>query len=215
MTGYILFKGFIIGILVSAPMGPIGLLCIQRTLNKGRWHGFASGIGATCSDLFYALLTCLGMGIVIDFIQNNQEILQIIGGLLLMIFGIYTYRSNPTKNLIKPKVAPVTYHQDTFTAFLLTLSNPFIIFLFLALFARFNFISDEYSFIPSLLLGLMGIAAGALSWWFLITYLIGKLRGNFNVRGLWLMNRVVGVVIMILSVIGIFFAIWEYHQKFV
>ena len=208
--GGILYKGFIIGILVSAPMGPIGLLCIQRTLNKGRWHGFFSGLGAATSDFFYALLTCLGMGIVIDFIQSNQEMLQIAGGILMMVFGIYTYRSNPSKGIQRPPTAPKNYFQDSLTAFGLTLSNPFIIFLFLALFARFNFLAEGKVF--SILLGLTGIAAGAISWWLLITYLVSKVRGNFNVRGLWIMNRIVGVVIIVLAVAGTGVAIWEYAK---
>ncbi|MDR1719075.1 MAG: LysE family transporter [Dysgonamonadaceae bacterium] len=203
----ILYKGFIIGVLVSAPMGPIGLLCIQRTLNKGRWHGFFSGVGATMSDIIYATITCLGMGFVIDFVEHNQSILQIIGSLLLLIFGYYIYHSNPSKSLRKQSESGnVTYHQDIATSFLLTLSNPFIIFLFIALFARFNFISVEEKLF-SMILGLCAVALGALSWWFLITTLIGKLRKNFNLRGLWIMNRIVGITVMVLSIVGIIFFI--------
>ena len=206
--GGILYKGFLIGILVSAPMGPIGLLCVQRTLNKGRWHGFFSGLGAACSDIFYALLTCLGMGIVIDFIQSNQEILQVVGGILMLAFGIYIYRSNPSKNLHRPPTAPKNYFQDALTAFGLTLSNPVVIFIFIALFARFNFLAEGKTF--SILLGITGIAAGAICWWFLITFLVNKVRNNFNVRGLWIMNRIVGVVIIAIAVVGTFVALWEY-----
>lgn len=79
LTLYTIIRGLAIGILVSAPMGPIGILCIQRTLNKGRWSGFVTGLGAALSDLIYALLTGLGMSIVIDFIEANQNILQILG----------------------------------------------------------------------------------------------------------------------------------------
>jgi len=208
--GGVIFKGFLIGVLVSAPMGPIGLLCVQRTLNKGRWHGFFSGLGAACSDMFYALLTILGMGIVISFIQSNQEILQVIGGILMMFFGIYIYRSNPSKNLHRPPTTTKNYFQDSATAFGLTLSNPFIIFLFIALFARFNFLAEGKIF--SILLGLASIAAGAVFWWFLITFLVNKVRGNFNVRGLWIMNRIVGVVIMIIAAAGTVAALWEYAK---
>lgn len=206
--GIILFKGIIIGILVSAPMGPVGLLCIQRTLNKGRWYGFSTGVGAVFSDIIYALLTCLGMGFVIDFIQSNQEVLQIIGSFLLMIFGIYIYRSNPSKSLQKPRENTKNYYQAALTSFFLTLSNPFIIFLFIALFARFNFISpDEKLF--SMIIGLSGIAIGALCWWFLITTLVGKVRNSFNLRGLWIMNRIVGCIIILLSIIGVILSIFS------
>jgi threonine/homoserine/homoserine lactone efflux protein len=203
----ITYKGIVIGILVSAPMGPIGLLCIQRTLNKGRWHGFFSGLGAAFSDLLYAAITCMGMGIVITFIEDNQSTLQIIGSILLLMYGIYTFLSNPSKNLTKTQEGTKTYShsQDAITAFLLTLSNPFIIFFYIALFARFNFILPDDK-LYSMILGLISIFIGALAWWFATTYLVGKLRRVFNVRGLWFLNKIVGVIIVILSVMGIVLA---------
>ena len=97
----IVSKGIIIGVLVSAPMGPIGMLCIQRTLNKGRWHGFVTGLGAALSDVIYAALTCLGMGVVVNFVEANQAPLQLIGSIVLGIFGYYIFQSNPTRNLKK------------------------------------------------------------------------------------------------------------------
>ena len=88
-------KGIVIGVLVSAPMGPIGMLCIQRTLNKGRWHGFVTGLGAALSDVIYTALTCLGMGVVVNFVAANQAPLQLIGSIVLGIFGYYIFQSNP------------------------------------------------------------------------------------------------------------------------
>ena len=97
----IILKGILIGICASAPMGPVGVLCVQRTLNKGRWYGFATGIGAAASDLIYALITGLGMSFVMDLITNQQNkfFLQITGSILLLGFGIYCWRTNPTKNM--------------------------------------------------------------------------------------------------------------------
>ena len=205
----IIQRGIIIGILVSAPLGPIGLVCIQRTLYKGRWHGFFSGVGAAFSDLFYALITCMGMGIVIDFIENNQVILQLVGSILLIMFGVYTYRSDPSKSFRKPKRSR-SYWQDTLSAFLVTLSNPLILFAFIALFARFNFISRDDK-MYSIALGVASIFAGALIWWFALSSIIGQFRGVFNTRGLIIMNRTVGVVIVVLSVIGLIVSIRELY----
>ena len=97
----LLCKGVLIGILVSAPMGPVGVLCVQRTLNKGRWFGFVTGIGACLSDFIYALITGLGMSFVMDFISNSHYIyiLQISASVILMLFGLYSFRSNPMKNV--------------------------------------------------------------------------------------------------------------------
>ena len=209
----ILYKGIIIGVLVSAPMGPVGLLCIQRTLNKGPWHGLFSGLGASLSDIIYATITCIGLGIVINFITKNQDVLQIIGGVLLLFYGVYIFRSNPSKNLQRPKESSITsYSQDTVSAFFLTLSNPFIIFLYIALFARFNFFSaDEKLF--SILFGLLSILIGALGWWALITFFVGKLRRVINVRGLWILNKIVGSVIIFVSVAGIVYSILDISER--
>lgn len=96
-----IFKGILIGIVASAPMGPVGVLCIQRTLNKGRWYGLVTGIGAAISDFIYALITGFGMSFIVDIINNNQNrfVFQILGSIMLMAFGIYCYRSDPTKKI--------------------------------------------------------------------------------------------------------------------
>jgi threonine/homoserine/homoserine lactone efflux protein len=202
----IITSGFIIGVLVSAPMGPVGLLCIQRSLNKGQWHGFFSGVGAAFSDLIYAGITCLGMGFVIDYVTGHQGMLQIVGSILMLAFGIYIFRSNPSKRLQKPKESGNSFYQDIVSAFFLTLANPFIIFLYIALFARFNFIVPDDKWF-SIMLGLSSLVGGALSWWLLITFIAGKLRKVFNVRGLWILNRIVGAVIIVLSALGFFYSI--------
>jgi threonine/homoserine/homoserine lactone efflux protein len=205
----IIYEGILIGVLVSAPLGPAGLLCIQRSLYKGRWHGFCSGVGVACSDFLYAMITSMGMGVVIKFIEDNQTTLQLVGSVLLMIFGVYIYRSDPSKSFRKPK-HNYSYSQDVLSAFLLTLSNPLIIFLFIALFARFNFISAGDN-LESIILGMVGIFSGALSWWFALTLVVGKLRRVFNERGLLIMNRTLGVVVLLLSLFGLLLSLLELY----
>lgn len=197
----IVSKGIIIGVLVSAPMGPVGMLCIQRTLNKGRWHGFATGMGATLSDVIYAALTCLGMGVVVNFVEAHQAPLQLIGSVVLGFFGYYIFQSNPTRSLRKQREKKLSFTQDFLTAFLLTFSNVLIVLLYIGLFARFGFVLPEHS-ACLLAVGIAGIGIGAVAWWLGITYIIAKLRKWFNVRGIWLMNRVVGSIIIGLSIIG-------------
>lgn len=194
-------KGFLIGILVSAPMGPIGMLCIQRTLSKGRWHGFITGLGAALSDIIYASLTCLCMGMVVNFVEANQRPLQVLGSIVLALFGAYIYQSNPVRNLRKKKEKKLSFTQDFVTAFLLTFSNMLIVLLYIGLFARFGFVLPEHS-AWMMLIGIGGIGLGAILWWFLITYFVSKLRRWFNVRGIWLMNKIVGSVILVVSIIG-------------
>ncbi len=205
-------KGFVIGILVSAPMGPIGMLCIQRTLSKGRWHGFITGLGAMVSDIVYAILTSLGMGVVVNFVEANQAPLQLGGSLVLAVFGYYIYQSNPVKNLRKQKERRLSFTQDFITAFLLTFSNVLIVLLYIGLFARFGFILPDHS--VGMIVGGVGcIGIGAVCWWLFITYIVSKLRKWFNVRGIWLMNRIVGSIIIALSIIGDVSVLLTYYIK--
>lgn len=205
-------KGLLIGILVSAPMGPVGMLCIQRTLSKGRWHGFITGLGAMVSDIIYAMLTSLGMGVVVNFVEANQAPLQLAGSLVLSAFGYYIYQSNPVKNLRKQKERKLSFTQDFITAFLLTFSNVLIVLLYIGLFARFGFILPDHS-LGMIIGGIVCIGIGAISWWLFITYIVSKLRKWFNVRGIWLMNRIVESTIIILSIIGIISVLLTYYIK--
>ncbi|MBR5804484.1 MAG: LysE family translocator [Bacteroidaceae bacterium] len=204
----LLIKGFIIGVVVSAPMGPVGVLCIQRTLNKGRWYGFVTGLGAALSDIIYALITGYGMSFVVDFIENPQTLyyFQLIGSIMLFCFGVYTFRSNPAQNIRPISATKGSLVRNFVTAFFVTLSNPFIILLFIGLFARFSFVLPE-RFLYEQSIGYLAILGGAITWWFAITYLVNKLRTRFDLRGIWLLNRVIGVVVMLASVISAIFTL--------
>jgi threonine/homoserine/homoserine lactone efflux protein len=203
----LIVKGLIIGVLVSAPMGPIGMLVIRRTLYKGRWHGFITGLGAALSDVIYAALIGLAMGFVVSFVESNQTILQLSGSAVLAGFGIYIYRSNPTKRLRKQKaLKKISLAQDFISAFFLTFSNVLIVLLYIALFARFGFIRTEYS-AWMILAGVISVGIGAILWWLITTYIIYKMRDWFNIRGLWLLNRITGSIIIAVSAIGFISAI--------
>lgn len=202
----LLVKGFIIGIVVSAPMGPVGVLCVQRTLNKGRWYGFVTGLGASLSDIIYALLTGYGMSFVFDFLNANIFYLQLFGSVMLLFFGIYTYRSNPIQSIRPVSNIKGTYLHNYVTAFLVTLSNPLIIFLFIGLFARFAFVLPEIP-VAEQLAGYLAIFLGAVTWWFGITFFVNKVRSRFNVRGIWIINRTIGVIVIVISALGLIFTL--------
>ena len=204
----VLIKGFIVGVVVSAPMGPVGVLCIQRTFNKGRWYGFVTGLGAALSDIIYALITGYGMSFVVEFIENPQTLyyFQLIGSAMLFGFGLYTFRSNPAQNIRPISANKGSLIRNFVTAFFVTLSNPFIILLFIGLFARFSFVLPERFFYEQSI-GYLAIVGGAITWWFLITYLVNKLRTRFDLRGIWLLKRIIGVVVMIGSVVSAIFTL--------
>lgn len=199
---YVLLRGFAIGVLISAPMGPIGMLVIQRTLNKGRWPAFFTGIGASISDMFYCILTGAGIAFITDFIAAQQLWLQILGSIAIAIFGIYLFRKNPTRQLRRNDVvAANTYWKDIVSGFLLTVSNPLILFFIIGLFARFNFLLPEFRYYHYIS-GYLSIAAGAIGWWFLVTFLVDKMRSHFNVRSLYLVNRIIGSILIGFALVG-------------
>ncbi len=202
----ILLKGFAIGVIVSAPLGPVGVLCIQRTLNKGRWYGFITGLGASVSDIAYALLTGYGMSFIFEYIDKNIFYLQLLGSIMLLIFGIYTFRSNPVQSIRPVSSSKGTYLHNFITAFAVTLSNPLIIFLFIGLFARFAFLQPGVLLFETIT-GYLAIALGALAWWFGITFFVNKLRTKFNLRGIWILNRIIGSIVMLVSVIALIYTL--------
>ena len=200
----LVFKGMLIGMIASAPMGPVGVLCVQRTLNKGRWFGLVTGIGAAVSDIIYACITGFGMAFVMDFVNNEQNkfYLQIVGSALLLAFGIYTWRSDPTKNIHTSGKQKGTLWYNTWTAFLVTFSNPLIIFLFMALFAQFAFVIPDRPF--EMFVGFASIVAGALLWWYGLSWLVDKVRTIFDDAGIRIINQVIGMVVIIFSVVSLF-----------
>lgn len=202
----IIWKGLLVGIVASAPMGPVGVLCIQRTLNKGRWYGFVTGCGAALSDIIYALLTGLGMSFLFDYLSQNVFYLQLFGSALLFFFGLYLFRSNPLHALHPPSGKKGTYLHNFVTAFLVTLSNPLIIFLFIGLFARFSFV-EPGELVSETLTGYLSIVAGALLWWFCITWFVDKVRNRFNLHGILYLNRIIGGIVMAVSVLGFIFTL--------
>lgn len=200
----LILKGLLIGIFASAPMGPVGVLCIQRTLNKGRWYGFVTGVGAAVSDIIYALITGFGMSFVMDFVTNPKYkfIMQISSSLLLLIFGIYCYRSDPTKNMHQSGKNKGSLWHNGITAFLVTFSNPLIIFLFMFSFGVFAFVIPDHPI--EMTVGYLSIISGALIWWFGLTWMVDKIRGKFDNNGILIINKVIGSLVIIFS-LAVFF----------
>lgn len=198
---YMIWRGIAIGVLISAPMGPVGILCVQRTLDRGRRTGLFTGIGAALSDLFYCLITGFGLSFTEVFIERNQNVIQIIGSAVLIAFGIYLFRKNPAGNIRQPNEPKGSDRRNILGGFLFTFSNPLIIFLIIGLFARFNFILPDIRFYHYII-GYASILAGALMWWWLVTWAIDKVRAHFNLRSMWLINRIIGSVILIFALVG-------------
>ena len=199
-----------IGIILSAPMGPIGILTVQRTINKGQKSGLFTGLGAAASDLFYCLLTGLGISFVTDFIEGNITMLQILGSVILIVYASYMILHNPANDRIKDTNDKDDNTRDAITGFLFTLSNPLILFLVIPLFARFGFPNPEVHHWYHIILGYILIAAGAMLWWTAITYIVDKVRSRFTRGSMWTINRIMGSLLLIISLYGLGTGLIEY-----
>lgn len=198
----LILKGLTIGIIASAPMGPIGILVVQRTLKKGRWYGFATGVGAALSDIVYAIVTGLGMSLVFDFIEKPSTMLylRLIGSIMLFFFGLWMFNTKPpAPHSSSGKLGSFTH--NGITGFLLTLSNPLIIFLFVALYARLNFVVPNHVWEQTL--GYAAIFCGALLWWACLTGALKSMKARLQIETLNFFNRLLGALVMCVS--GIMF----------
>lgn len=201
---YMILRGLIIGVVVSAPMGPVGIYCIQRTLDKGRLSGFYTGVGAAISDLIYCLLTGFGLSFIEEFINTHRSPIQLLGSIVLIFFGIWLMRKKPDGQIaLDADHGAPSREGDILKGFALTFSNPLILFLIIGLFAQFNFVIEDMKFYHYVL-GFIGIIGGALGWWWLVTHFVDKLRGHFNQRTMKMINTVIGVIILIFAGVGIF-----------
>lgn len=216
-----LFWGILIGIIVSAPMGPTGILVIQRTLNRGWLSGYLTGLGAVLSDLFYAILSTFLTAVVVDWIAQYQVTLQIVGSVAILAYAIYLWNSNPASGLAtNDRLSPTPglkvkgILKYFFSGFFLTFSNPAIVFLYIFLFARSNFLFEASSRNWWLyLVGFLAIIAGAVGWWTLITWVMKKVRNHFKPRTLMIINRTIAIVLAVIAVYGFGYAVWLlYHQ---
>lgn len=198
----LILKGLMIGIIASAPMGPIGILVVQRTLKKGRWYGFATGVGAALSDIVYAVITGLGMSLVLDFIEKPSTLLylRLGGSIMLFFFGLWMFNSRPpAPHTSSGKLGSFTH--NGLTGFLLTLSNPLIVFLFVALYARLNFVVPNHLWEQTL--GYAAIFCGALLWWVCLTGALKSMKARLQMETIKFFNRLLGALVM--GVSGIMF----------
>ena len=197
----IVLKGIFIGLCISVPLGPIGMLCVQRTFNRGRKYGIVTGLGATTSDLVYIVVSLFFLSFVVGIIDRHLFVFQLLGSLIVCVFGYFIFRSNPS---MQPKPnEPVSHNLfgDYVTAFGLTFSNPLILFVLIALFTRFDFIGEATTILQKMC-GIVAILCGATLWWCLLTFFVNKFRTKVNMRGLRIINQITGCIIVLIGCIG-------------
>ncbi|MBI9033652.1 MAG: LysE family transporter [Bacteroidales bacterium] len=194
-----IFKGLLIGITVSAPLGPVALLVIQRTLNKGHLPGVASGVGAGLVDSFYAVVAGLGFSFISDFLLGQQVIFRITGGIILVSLGLNMFFKNPVAQIRKMKMKQQKPFQDFLTTALLTLSNPMTIAFFGAVFAALSLDVNAPQGLQDMQLLLVGVLTGTMLWWVSLTAILNHFRSKIRLRTIISLNKITSIVIVILG----------------
>lgn len=199
----LLIKGIIVGLLASIPLGPIGIICIQRTINKGKLSGFLSGMGAASADTIFAAIAGFSLSFIISFIQEQQVIFQAIGGLIVFGLGIKIFYTNPVRQLRRHKRKQNNLMEDYLSVLLVTITNPLAVFLFIALFASLGVVVEGENILLSLV-ATSGVFIGAMLWWYILTTLVNIFRDKFRLKQLWWINKLSGAVIFTLGAVAIF-----------
>lgn len=190
----ILLKGILLGLLVSMPFGPIGIILVNRTLKRGFLSGFFSGIGLAFADTMLALLSGFGFAFILSFIEERRFIISLIASGLILGAGIKVFFSNPIKEFRRKDKVNKSLWRDFYSVFILAITNPFTIFVFVALFSGLNLKSSlQPSLIPVFLIP--GVFIGALTWWLFLSYFVNKFKKRIRLRTIIKINKVAGAVI--------------------
>lgn len=199
-----LIKGIIVGLGASIPLGPIGILCIQRTLSKGKWSGFATGMGAAISDIIFSAIALLGLAFVNDFLTTYREWVMLFGGAVVAGFGLKIFITNPIKQIKRVQEGNHQYIQDFASSFIMTITNPGAIFLIIGMFAFIGIDSGSYEFGLVLAPALLGVFIGTLGWWFTLSTVINIFRNKFRLKQLLITNWIAGTIIMAIGIVSLF-----------
>jgi len=188
---HFLLKGILLGFSIAAPVGPIGVLCIRRTISMGMLHGFISGLGAATADSLYGAMAAFGITIISNFLLDNQIYLHFIGGLFLIYLGYNTFISLPAEKAAEINAKGLI---DAYTSTLmLTLTNPLTIMSFLAIFAGLEIGTTNYT---SACFIVLGVFIGSALWWLLLSGGTNLLRAKLNSSQLVWINRISGLIIL-------------------
>ncbi len=193
-----MLKGFLVGVCASAPVGPIAILVIQKSLSKGHKAGFVSGLGASVVDTMYAFIAIFALAFAQQVIDKHHNLILLVGGAVLIMMGVYMAFSNPFRKMKadgSSNVSPKDFGQ----AVAMGLSNPMAIFVMFTLFAFFGLADDaphNWKIAPIIL----SVSAGSVTYWFSTSWLLSRFRKKFKMNTILIISRVTGAIIVIIGI---------------
>ena len=193
-----MLKGFLVGMCASAPIGPIAILVVQKSLSKGHKAGFISGLGASVVDTLYAFIAIFALAFAQKFIEEHQNAILLVGGVVLAIVGLTMAFSDPFRKMKDDGDSSVS-PKDFGQAVAMGLSNPMAIFVMFTLFAFFGLANDaphNWRVTPIIL----SVSAGSVTYWFSMSWLLSRFRKNFRMRTILWISRITGAIIVIIGI---------------
>lgn len=209
MHSWIWAQGTAIGFAVAAPVGPIGMLCIRTTLEKGRLAGFCAGLGASLADTIFAAIGALAISLAGNFLSMEQSWFKLLAAIFLIVFGLYLARKSGAVAENGDDVPPGLLAEFAVTLFL-TLANPATILSFAAVFAGVT-AGGGYALesMPALILG---VFIGAAAWWLTLAQIVGLIRHKISQPGLTMINRGAGLALAAFGLFNLAQLYWrQYH----
>jgi threonine/homoserine/homoserine lactone efflux protein len=195
MRVWILLRGVVVGLSIAAPVGPIGVLCIRRTLSKGRLAGLVSGLGAATADAVYGCIAAFGLSLISELLVGQEMWLRLAGGLFLCALGIRTLFSPAAQEAAQVRGTGLTsIYASTFA---LTLTNPMTVLSFAAILSGLGVAEGDMG---SAVLLVLGVFVGSALWWLTLSTLVGWIKRRLTLGILGWVNRLSGLVILCFGV---------------
>jgi threonine/homoserine/homoserine lactone efflux protein len=196
----ILLKGIILGLTVSMPLGPIGIILINRTIKRGILSGFFSGLGMATADTLLALLAGIGFSVIRSFINKERFIISLIAGIIIIGVGLKVFLSNPVKDMRNREQSDKSLWRDYYSVFVLSISNPYTIFIFVAFFSGVHIYGNvRPELVPFFLIP--GVLVGTIGWWFFLSYFVSRFKKKIRLRLIVRINNVAGIIIIVIGAI--------------
>lgn len=187
-------RGIVLGLVVAAPVGPVGLLCIRRTLHKGLLIGFTTGLGAALADTIFGAIAAFSIASILDFIHHYDLVIRLLGGLFLFTVAWHTWRDHPRQPKQNTSVSGLI--KGLASGFAITMTNPVTIFAVLAVVASFSGMKTNSE--ASALVA--GIFAGSTLWWLTLAGGVALIKGHFTENRIMLINRITAIALTGLAV---------------
>jgi len=200
-------RGVAVGLIIAVPVGPVNVLCIQRTIQKGWKAGTLSGLGSAVADTLYGAIAAFGITLVIQFLIREEFWIRLIGGILLMGIGV-VYYCKPARS-IEAGEDRSSLHSDFVSTLLLTLTNPTTVLSFLAVLATLGLGKQRPLWQTSFLVG--GIFCGSMAWWIVLATVVNRLRSRLTDGSMRWMNRVAGLAIGGFGLVNVVLSHWNKH----